>query len=246
MPRFIPTEEQREIVRAMAVAKKPLETIAKAILNPRTGRGIGVKVLKKLFPSELIADVELLVGFYRNIKQALDNKEVWATKYVGDHIAELKDREKDPTTPEPVKKELDGITVRFITSPHADDPRPDPANIAPAPPWPKSIEHQPTPPREPPIIDSRSEEFIRPIAQEVPDDAKPPIRNPTELKHIGDYQTEMDDPAVVEANKPFHRKRIANHDPGVTQRRLERIQFRERVRRANAAEAEKERQNGRG
>jgi hypothetical protein len=223
MPKFEPTPEQRETVRAMAVAKKSQEVIARAITNPRTGRGIGVKVLRKLFPSELIADVELLVGFYRNLKQALDDKEVWATKYVGDHIAELKDREKDPVTPDPLKKEIEGITVRFITSPHANDPRPVDITPRPTPPWPKSIEYQTTPQpaeKQPETIDSRDPMFIKPLATEVP---QPQSNEPEPFADMGEalfrplngtYRNEVD--ITLE-------KRKLDMSPGAVQRRAERL-----------------------
>ena len=119
MPRFEPTNEQRETVAALSAAKTPLEKIAEAIFNPRTGRPIGVKVLCRIFKEQLTAKVDALVKAYRGLNLALDNREAWAIKYVFDHLAEFKAMEKDPATPAPAKAELEGITVRFIKiAPH--------------------------------------------------------------------------------------------------------------------------------
>src|SRR5262249_51107603 len=59
MAKFTPTEEQREDVATMSAGRLSQEEIAKSIINPRTGRGISVKVLRRLFKKELAEDTEL-------------------------------------------------------------------------------------------------------------------------------------------------------------------------------------------
>lgn len=67
MPKFEPTDAQREIVAALAAAKTPLEKIAEAIFNPRTKRAISVKVLRRLFKEQLTAKVDALVKAYQGL-----------------------------------------------------------------------------------------------------------------------------------------------------------------------------------
>jgi hypothetical protein len=219
MPRFQPTEEQRETVRALVAAGKTKEFIARAIINPLSERPIGIRTLMHYFARELNdATVELLVLFYRNLKKGLEAGERWATEYAGDNLTQLKALAKDPAAAEPVKQVVNQIIVRGVASPHANDPRPGPINITPAPLWPKSIEHQPTPPREPPIIDSREEGFIKPLVTEVPQPNEPePYADMGEalFKPLnGTYRNEVD--ITLE-------KRKLDMSPGAVQRRAERL-----------------------
>jgi hypothetical protein len=186
MPKFEPTPEMREVVRALSAAGKSKEFISRVVVNPVTKRPIGVKTLDYYFATELHdATVELLVMFYRNIKEALEAKEKWATVYTGDNIAGFKAIAKDAAAPEAVKNIINTIVIKGVGGKHRVLPG-DGARVVehqralpnqvraedlhrsePRMPRP---EHQ-LPPHSGPIIDSRSEEFIRPIAQEVPDDA---------------------------------------------------------------------------
>jgi hypothetical protein len=245
MAKFEPTDEQRGDVALMAAGRLSLEEMAATIINPRTGKPITVKTFKRVFAKE-VCDPGFKKEILEAFREQVRNKNWRAIQYGMDNIVGFADAMTKATATAGPDAMKEGITVRFISSPHSSDPKPIDITPQPAPAWPKSIEHQATPrpqeTREPPIIDSRDEALIKPIAEEVPD-GKPLIRNPTGLKHIGDYQTELDDPAVLEANKPLHRRRITTHDPGVVQRRLDWITFNERVRRANAKAAKEDGQN---
>lgn len=50
---FVPTKDQRQIVRLMASIMEPHVGIAKAIINPETKRPISPVTLRKAFPEEL-------------------------------------------------------------------------------------------------------------------------------------------------------------------------------------------------
>ena len=131
MPKFEPTDAQREIVAALAAAKTPLEKIAAAIFNPRTNRPISVKVLCRLFKEQLTAKVDALVQAYRNLKKLLDSEDWQATRYVFDHLAEFKAMEKNPATPAVIQEEIKNIQVNFVGSPHADEPEVGPGPSEP-------------------------------------------------------------------------------------------------------------------
>lgn len=52
-PPFVPTQEQRIVVRVMCACGMPQPIIARQTINPETGRGIDLKTLRKAFREEL-------------------------------------------------------------------------------------------------------------------------------------------------------------------------------------------------
>lgn len=52
-PEFKPTDEQRKSVEAMAAFGIPHDDIAQTVTNPRTGRPVTPKTLRRSFPAEL-------------------------------------------------------------------------------------------------------------------------------------------------------------------------------------------------
>ena len=72
MVKFIPSDEQREVVAALSAAKMPLEKIASSIINPRTKRAISVKTLGRMFKEQLTSGVAAVVEAYRGLKAALE------------------------------------------------------------------------------------------------------------------------------------------------------------------------------
>ncbi len=52
-PPFVPTNEQRIVVRVMCACGMPQPIIARQTINPETGRGIDLKTLRKAFREEL-------------------------------------------------------------------------------------------------------------------------------------------------------------------------------------------------
>ena len=184
MVKFIPSDEQREVVAALSAAKMPLEKIASSIINPRTKRAISVKTLGRMFKGQLDAGVGVVVEAYRGLRVALAAKEPWAIKYTLDHIAEFKAKEKEITVPEAVKKAGPDLQIAFMPSPFVDEP------IAPElEPPPRMLTLVPSPP---------------------PDNGFEPPRGRHEPgpPHVGEYRTEMDDPAVQESLLPFHRRKL--------------------------------------
>lgn len=81
MPTFVPTEEEKRFVLAMAGTKMTREEICSVILNPRTNKPIDVMTLDKAFAAELAAGRSQIkkitsVRFY----DAVDRGEPWALK----------------------------------------------------------------------------------------------------------------------------------------------------------------------
>src|SRR5262249_37357983 len=143
------------------------EEIAKSIVNPRTGRGISVKVLRRLFKKELAEDTELKKEIIAQYRECVRERQPWAIKLGMENIVGFADAADTPTAAGSGNDAMKtGITVKFVTSPYANEPRPAPLDITPKPHWPQNL-RQLEAPREPSTIDSQSEEFIKPIVQEI-------------------------------------------------------------------------------
>jgi hypothetical protein len=215
MAKFEPTDEQREDVAVMASAGRlTQEDIAKTIINPRTGKPISVKVLCRVFKKELAEDVEFKKLILEKFKEQVDAGNWRAIQYGMDNIVGFANGTATATaTPKAPDAITAGITVRFVQSPHSDDPRP-PVDVTPrpAPPWPQSLLPRP-PAHSVPTLDSRDENYVRPMAQEVPPEANPePLDNPATTDQLlfrplkGKYRTELDEPG--EHSLPWHKRKL--------------------------------------
>ena len=181
MAKFTPTEEQREDVATMSAGRLSQEEIAKSIINPRTGRGISVKVLRRLFKKELAEDTELKKEIIAQYRECVRERQPWAIKLGMENIVGFADAAATATATSGNDAMTKGITVRFIASPHANEPRPAPLDVTPKPSWPQNL-RQLEAPRERPTIDSTEEGLIRPLAQEQRPSEPPPFRSP--YKHV--------------------------------------------------------------
>lgn len=213
MVKFTPSPEQREVVTALSAAKMPLEKIAASIINPRTQRAISVKTLGKLFKDQLDAGVGSIVEAYRGLRAALEAKEAWAIKYVFDHLAEFKAKEREITTPTAVKEEIQNVNVAFVTAKGlADEPESprEPTFVPPPPRLLPNLTMVPNPP-EPPPKSAAAMENKYPYFEEEPPPQPLPTNGPP---HIGKYRVETDDPDNPYAdNTNWHKKKLTGRLP---------------------------------
>jgi hypothetical protein len=112
MVKFTPSDDQRETVAALSAAKMSMARIATHIINPRTGRAISERILRKLFRAQLDDGTAVIVDAFRGLKSALANKEAWAVKYVLDNIAGLALKSKE--LPEAVRQQIMQINVTGV------------------------------------------------------------------------------------------------------------------------------------
>jgi hypothetical protein len=205
MATFQPSEQQREHVSSLAAGgHMAVEQIAKTVLNPRTRRPISPKTLTRLFRKELSQNAEFQALVITRWREAVDKGEPWAIK-LGVELTIPKEKEKEKAPDAAIKHP--GITVRFVASSHSDNPRPAPMGVTPKPPWPQN----PLPNHHSgPTIDGSSENFVRPLAQEVP--PEPPSDNPANAEELlfrplqGSYRTELDVPG--EHTIPWHKRKL--------------------------------------
>jgi hypothetical protein len=81
MPRFVPTDEQRSFVGAMAGFKN-WEDMRHLIINPRTQQPISRETLQKAFAAELAAGKALLqTKIQKSYLQLLEDRHWWAVHF---------------------------------------------------------------------------------------------------------------------------------------------------------------------
>src|SRR5262249_42270886 len=118
MAKFEPTEEQREDVATMSAGRLSQEEIAKSIVNPRTGRGISVKVLRRLFKKELAEDTELKKEIIAHYRECVRERQPWAIKLGMENIVGFADAAAAPTAAGSGNDAMKtGIVVKFVASP---------------------------------------------------------------------------------------------------------------------------------
>ena len=139
MAKFTPTEEQREDVATMSAGRLSQEEIAKSIINPRTGRGISVKVLRRLFKKELAEDTELKKEIIAQFGECVRERQPWAIKLGMENIVGFAHAAAATATGSGNDALAKGITVRFVTSPYRNEPPPIDITPRPPQPWPESI-----------------------------------------------------------------------------------------------------------
>jgi hypothetical protein len=192
MVKFTPSPQQCEDVATLASVGTPLDEIAKSIINPRTGRGVSPKVIRRLFKKQLAEDIEFKKLIVEKFTKEVGAGNWRAIQYGMDHIVGFANGTATASAapnkgPDAITA---GITVKFVSSPAHNEP--PVLDVTPRPAQrPKSIEHQalPQPPeQQPPIIDSRDENAVRPLYNQ----------GGTLLRGDSPYKTEMDDP-----NNPF-------------------------------------------
>ncbi len=84
-PEFVPSDEQRNTVRQLTLIATPLEVVARCILNPATGKGISVKVLRRAFQEELetsrmLAKAQVVAAIFRQALRGNVTAGIWLTK----------------------------------------------------------------------------------------------------------------------------------------------------------------------
>jgi hypothetical protein len=249
MRSYEPNDFDRQLVSEMALYCSR-EKIAAHIINERTKRAINRKTLEKHYRKELEgAKVEITNDAIKSWRDLIREKH-WPATYLalrnGGVIADEKD---SSATSVSLKWTIHGVSP--------DGNKVEPITLEPsqyraiAPPT------APQPSEPPPAytgrtISSDDEDGVKPLFEAVePRPDKPDFRRKHEFppdfapwpaetnphsaipKQQGPYRTELDDPAVIEANKPFHRKKITTYDPGVVQRRGAAIAFHDRWCRLN-------------
>jgi FKBP-type peptidyl-prolyl cis-trans isomerase len=86
-PAFVPTEQQRQFVSAVAGVKMTHDGIALSIINPRTGKPVDKKTLERAFAVELAvgkAKLKSLIG--TKFMESVGKGEPWALKLGLRHI----------------------------------------------------------------------------------------------------------------------------------------------------------------
>lgn len=82
---FVPTKEQRDVVRAMTLCAVSLELVARCTINPQTGKPVSVKYLRELFKEELElsraqAKANVVASLYRQAMRGNVTAGIWLTK----------------------------------------------------------------------------------------------------------------------------------------------------------------------
>jgi len=179
MPEFEPTDQQRESVSCLAAGGHlTVEQIAKTVINPRTGKPVGARTLRRIFHKELGRHTDLQALVIKRFTEAVDRGEPWAVKLGMEYVIGIKNEETKAANTATENNNKGIKYIHFVRSHHRDAPIPGAYDLGP------SEYRALAPPTDIPLAPYKSEPTV---GQEQPAPAFPP-------NHIGKYRTEMDGP----------------------------------------------------
>jgi hypothetical protein len=121
-PPFVPTDEQRRFVWAMAGLKMTHDEIAAVIHNPTTRASIDKNTLEKHFVAELATGKQRLKSIIGSkYMERLQAGDAWAIQFGFRHIHQWNDNDVSVTLDG--KTEMKSIKIEFVkpSNEHADD-----------------------------------------------------------------------------------------------------------------------------